>query len=653
MKLEFDPDVLERCVRDTLRWREATVPRPELWDTYAHLLARVEEAYPGRIQWPTHWYFDRSAGFLQAIAIVYVSFTEYMAITGSPVATDGGSGPFPGEIFDWVIEGEINSFEPGEFVREPTGVGQLDYLPSGQMKGAAIDDHYWAFEYGRGPIPLMWPTTIVGTFQDLDFKNLFEMMKTATRELERNLLEPGGPPDPGPVWHNWAGNRSATPSNYFRPRTRDALVEIVRRADEENRDRRADGREPVRIRCVGGGFSWSDLVPTDQWIVDMSSLDRTLAVDRDNHRVTVETGMRVGDLTALTDRYRMVLHSPTVITLVTVGGMIGTGAHGGGMSARSFPDWVTEFTFVRADGEIVTLHRDDVDRIDDVRAAQVALGSLGILYSVTIQCRPAFNVHSKDLHLPVGEAIDRLPEFVDRHDFVEYFWFPTTDTMWVKVSTPTGAQPDVGWLTHKRWDLWDWFREKFFGPPALRFVATRAPRLTPWMMRLALLMTRPREGVESANYALHYEEYYPTCFDMSVAIPYERSQEAWRFVIDRVEDEAAAGRYPVNLIAHSRFLNGSDAFLSPTRHRDTCYIEILCVAETPGYEQFFEEMERALRDRFDGFPHWGKLYWDAETFRASYGEDMERFLEVRERWDPDRLFLNEFLEHEVFRLPPR
>ena len=70
----------------------------------------------------------------------------------------------------------------------------------------------------------------------------------------------------------------------------------------------------------------------------MSRLNRVLAVDREKRTITVECGMRIRDLTGQTARYRMVLNSPTVITMVTVGGMIGTGAHGGGMKAGSFPD---------------------------------------------------------------------------------------------------------------------------------------------------------------------------------------------------------------------------------------------------------------------------------------------------------------------------
>jgi len=652
MKTEFDPDVLEAIVHETLAWREAQPVRPDVWETYDQLLKGVEGRYPGLIRWPTKWYYDRSAGFLQAIAILYVSASEYMAITGTPVATDGGSGPFPGEIYDWVIDGEINSFEAGEFAVEPTRPGQLDYLPRGQMKGAAIDSHYWAFEYGRGPILFMWPTTIVGTFMDLDFGNLFEMFKAALREFDRNLLRPGTyPTGPQPChWHNWAGNCEANAERYFTPSVQSDLVAITKQDREENERRRTSGEKPLRIRPLGGGFSWSDLVPTEDWIVDMTRMNRVLAVDRENHTITVECGMRIGDLTAQTARYRMVLHSPTVITLVTVGGMIGTGAHGGGMTAGSFPDWVTEFTFVRADGEIVTLRKDDPADRDDIRAAQVALGSMGFLYSVTIQCEPTYNVESIDSHIDLRTAIEQIPERVSKSDFVEYFWFPTTAKMWVKESSRTGKLPNVSWLTRTAWNLWDAVREKYFGPPALRFLAKHIPFLMPLMMKVALFITPTRSAVEDANYALHYEDYYPKCFDMSLAIPLENARDAWSFIVDQVESEAAQGRYPVTLIAHSRFLNGSDSFLSPTRNRDSCYIEILCVADTPNWRPFFERMEVEMRGRFDGRPHWGKLYWDAKTLHAAYGDDMDRFLEIRERWDPDRLFLNDFLERDVFQL---
>jgi len=211
MRTEFDPDVLHSLVHETIQWREKTEPRPPLAETYEYLLDAVDARYPGRLQWPEKWLFDRSAGFLQAIAILYCSPSEYMLITGSPVPTGGGSGPFRGELFDWVIDGGIVSYRPGQFDRHPTVPGECDHLSRGEMKGAAITDHYWAFEYGRGSIISMWPTTLFGAlFTDCDLHNLFEMMEIAFRDQIRNFLKHKPKPE------NWAALMTNPSSMKFR-----------------------------------------------------------------------------------------------------------------------------------------------------------------------------------------------------------------------------------------------------------------------------------------------------------------------------------------------------------------------------------------------------------------------------------------------------
>lgn len=211
MRTEFDPDVLHGLVQETIHWREATEPRPDLAHTYEHLLDALDARYPGRLQWPEKWLFDRSAGFLQAIAILYCSPSEYMLITGSPVPTGGGSGPFRGELFDWVIDGEIFSFQPGQLDRHPTRPGECDHLARGQMKGAAITDHYWAFEYGRGSIISMWPSTLFGALlTDCDLLDLGEMVGIAFKDQCRNFLKVKNKP------HDWAKLLANPKHEHFR-----------------------------------------------------------------------------------------------------------------------------------------------------------------------------------------------------------------------------------------------------------------------------------------------------------------------------------------------------------------------------------------------------------------------------------------------------
>jgi hypothetical protein len=67
---------------------------------------------------------------------------------------------------------------------------------------------------------------------------------------------------------------------------------------------------------------------------------------------------------------------------------------------------------------------------------------------------------------------------------------------------------------------------------------------------------------------------------------------------------------------------------------------------------FFREMEARWIAIEGARPHWGKLYWRYGELFGRYPR-MNAFLDVRQRWDPERIFLNAFLEQAIFALPPR
>ena len=80
---------------------------------------------------------------------------------------------------------------------------------------------------------------------------------------------------------------------------------------------------------------------------------------------------------------------------------------------------------------------------------------------------------------------------------------------------------------------------------------------------------------------------------------------------------------------------------------------MLCIDGTPDWQSFYRDFAKRFVERFpNALPHWGEIYWDTARFRPDYGEDMVRFLEIREQWDPKRMFLNDFLERDIFQLPP-
>ena len=122
-----------------------------------------------------------------------------------------------------------------------------------------------------------------------------------------------------------------------------------------------------------------------------------------------------------------------------------------------------------------------------------------------------------------------------------------------------------------------------------------------------------------------------------------------REAIRLVHQFGAQGLYPVNLALHCRFLGASSTWLATDYGRQTCVIEVATAKGTPHWQDFYRRMEECWFAIPKARPHWGKVYTTARQLKDRY-ERMDDFLARRQAWDPDRVFLNDFLENKVFQL---
>jgi arachidonate 15-lipoxygenase len=105
-------------------------------------------------------------------------------------------------------------------------------------------------------------------------------------------------------------------------------------------------------------------------------------------------------------------------------------------------------------------------------------------------------------------------------------------------------------------------------------------------------------------------------------------------------------------MAINSFIDASNTFLGHSSGRQSCCIDIVASKYNPEFREFFVEIEQEMMDKFDARPHWGKIFIDSNKMYDKYDpESIRKFLAVREQYDPNRTFLNEFLE-DWFRLPP-
>jgi L-gulonolactone oxidase len=250
-------------------------------------------------------------------------------------------------------------------------------------------------------------------------------------------------------------------------------------------------------------------------------------------------------------------------------------------------------------------------------------------------------------------VIEELDDLQRSCQFLELFWFPFQENMWVYMMGCAVTRPDPpSWWRSLRSEVATTVQD-VASKRLIPWIAKHMPRLTPTLNSVASRMAFS-EGlaIQDASDAFHFQRAYAHCWDLEYGVPASEASRAWGEAVALVEHYASSRLYPVNLAVHGRFTGPSDAWLAPDHGRDTCYLEVTCAVGTPHWQSFFREMERRWCEIDGARPHWGKLYWQRDRIAGQYA-NFARFLEVRERWDPERVFLNRFLEREVFQLPAR
>ena len=166
MAYVFDPEALGECARAGVG-----LPLEGAFDAITRALeARYYRyVYTG----PRRWILNNAGGAMGQLALLHCSLSEYLLFFGSPIGTEGHSGRYATEVFDWVFNGEMWCYIEGETQRTEYPPGSLAYLGKDKVKGYRIPDHAWMLEYARGPIPSMVPFGLADSLlSTLDFKTL-------------------------------------------------------------------------------------------------------------------------------------------------------------------------------------------------------------------------------------------------------------------------------------------------------------------------------------------------------------------------------------------------------------------------------------------------------------------------------------------------
>ena len=179
----FDPDELHEISKRALTHKARA-------DIIASVEQQLEQRYPGHISRGVPWLFNNAGGAMGQIKLLHCSLTEYILIFGTPSGTEGHSGRYGTEVFDFMLDGEMWCFHAGEFERTIFRAGDLAYLGADSAKGYAVPSDVLMLEYARGAIPTMLPFGLADTlFSTHDPRTIGGTIFQYAKLVTRNLLK--------------------------------------------------------------------------------------------------------------------------------------------------------------------------------------------------------------------------------------------------------------------------------------------------------------------------------------------------------------------------------------------------------------------------------------------------------------------------------
>ena len=161
-------------------------------ERFSVLIEKLSKAYPDLVDnKQRRWIMSKAGGVLGKITFLYMGFSEYLLIFGSPAATDGFTGRNNYvDLYKVILAGQYVSYDLESDQIAPTVYrpGDVSCLKKGQARGLEIQAGSWHLEYGRGPTMTAMPFGLIDTVvSSLQVRPLVSTSSEFTKFIGRGL----------------------------------------------------------------------------------------------------------------------------------------------------------------------------------------------------------------------------------------------------------------------------------------------------------------------------------------------------------------------------------------------------------------------------------------------------------------------------------
>lgn len=421
-------------------------------------------------------------------------------------------------------------------------------------------------------------------------------------------------PEPQERLKNWAGNLTYGTGNVRYPKS---MTEIQQTLKFEQ-----------KLRILGTRHCFNTIADSKDNLVCSRDFNQVVSIDAKGHTVTVEGGIKYGELAPYLQQHGFALHNLASLPHISVAGSITTATHGSGIKNGNLASAVTGLEIVKADGSVVHLSREKDG--EKFKAAVVGLGALGFITKVTLAIQPTYDVaQNVFLGLPMSQLREQFVDIMSAGYSVSLFhdWKgDRVSEVWIKSRIGTDklqSQPEfygAKAATKSLHPIMDHSAESCteqMGIPG------------PWYERLPHFKMgfTPSSGKELQT------EYF---------VPVDRAVEA-------IEAVSRLGKQinPHLFITEIRTIAADDLWMSPCHNQTSVAIHFTWKQETDAVLQLLPQIENELAP-FNPRPHWGKIFTMAPKMLQSRYEKLDGFKKLATEFDPQGKFRNDFLERNLY-----
>ncbi|RYZ18561.1 MAG: FAD-binding protein, partial [Chitinophagaceae bacterium] len=341
-----------------------------------------------------------------------------------------------------------------------------------------------------------------------------------------------------------------------------------------------------KLKILGTRHCFNRIADSADYFVSLRDMNKVVKLDTEAKTVTVEGGMKYGDLCPYLDSKGFSLHNLASLPHISVAGSCATATHGSGVKNGNLATGVSAIEFINAEGVVTQLSKKtDGEKFN---AMVVGLGAAGAVTKVTLDLKPSYKMKQYVyLDLPLTE----LEKHFDAILAVAYSVSLFTDWQTNKVNEV--------WVKSHENERLDFGKVKsFYGAKAASknmhpIANLSAENCTeqmgvpgPWFERLPHFKMgfTPSSGVELQS------EYF---------VPRTRGLEAF-LAISKLAKQIG----PHLFISEIRTIDADDLWMSPCYKQPCTSIHFTWKQDWPAVSKLLPVIEAALAP-FEARPHWG------------------------------------------------